>query len=543
MALTFNAIARAASFSPSQAFPLDARSYFESKDLAVAAALTAAEAGTKAASNTVYYIGQTLVVNEGSAATLYIIQPDKSLKEVGSVPVGDGKSIEVVDGEIKLKGFGAGYYKYNAEVEGKYEFVEGEFKAGLQPQIVSAAEGEGFEIAWYEPNPTTVEGLQSEITALSGSVNTLSSKLDNNYYTSQQIDNKGFVTIGEVDTHINKIITEAVDSDSLENLAQLVEYVNSHDTEIITDVANIEKQLSGIEVKDGAVKAYVDGAITSLNIGDYAKAQALSDLSKEVNEVVKPLAQGKQDPIVAGNGIAISGDKRTISADLGEGLSFAEGKIAINNDVKSVMTIVNGDVNTEGTLKYQLKQVRDAIPTDQDIIDLIAGQNYVTDSDINSFLKAEDFGQGLVLDDNSNKIIIDNTLVASKGDLDDVVERVDDIELVLDDLDNRYLKLEGGTLTGDLVLSGTFGLKKEDNANLIQYTTAYGIQIGNSSDKLLIAANERPSIHVVAADGGVVSQEVAYLSDIPTTVNVNQLVQTIGEELILNGGSAGKVTA
>ena len=39
MALTFNAIARAASFSPSQAFPLDARSYFESYDLAVAAAL------------------------------------------------------------------------------------------------------------------------------------------------------------------------------------------------------------------------------------------------------------------------------------------------------------------------------------------------------------------------------------------------------------------------------------------------------------------------------------------------------------------------
>lgn len=109
MALTFNAIARAASFSPSQAFPLDARSYFESYDLAVAAAQTAAEAGTKAASNTVYYIGQTLVVNENSKATLYIIQPDKSLKEVGAVPMGDGKSIEVVDGKIKLKGFGSGY--------------------------------------------------------------------------------------------------------------------------------------------------------------------------------------------------------------------------------------------------------------------------------------------------------------------------------------------------------------------------------------------------------------------------------------------------
>lgn len=193
MALTFNAIQRMASFDRGFAFPLDKHSYFESYELAVAAAAIAAEPGTKAANNVVYYIGQTLVVNEGGKATLYIIQPDKTLKEVGSVPVGDGKSIEVVDGQIKLKGFGSGYYQYNqkykpAPVEGEdnraedeksqYNFIEGEFKAGLQPQVVAKASGEGFEIAWYEPNPTTVEGLQAQITALDGSVNNLTSKVD-----------------------------------------------------------------------------------------------------------------------------------------------------------------------------------------------------------------------------------------------------------------------------------------------------------------------------------------------------------------------------
>ena len=105
MALTFNAINRAAAFNPTQAFPLDKRSYFESKDLAIAAAQTAAEPGTDAASNTVYYFGQTLVVNENNKATLYIIQPDKTLKEVGSVPVGDEQSIAVVDGQIQLMNF------------------------------------------------------------------------------------------------------------------------------------------------------------------------------------------------------------------------------------------------------------------------------------------------------------------------------------------------------------------------------------------------------------------------------------------------------
>jgi hypothetical protein len=187
MALNFGKGQRAIAFAPATAFPLDARSYFESYDLAVAAAAIAAEPGSDAAENTVYYFGETLVVNEGGKATLYIIQPDGTLKEVGAVPVGDGKSIEVVNGQIKLKGFGSGYYQYNTNYvpgsteEGKkdqYVFVEEGFKAGLQPQVVAKASGEGFEIAWYEPNPTTVEGLQSQITALDGSVNNLANKVD-----------------------------------------------------------------------------------------------------------------------------------------------------------------------------------------------------------------------------------------------------------------------------------------------------------------------------------------------------------------------------
>lgn len=233
MALTFNAIQRMASFDRGFAFPLDKHSYFESYELAVAAAAIAAEPGTKAANNVVYYIGQTLVVNEGGKATLYIIQPDKTLKEVGSVPVGDGKSIEVVDGQIKLKGFGSGYYQYNqkykpAPVEGEdnraedeksqYNFIEGEFKAGLQPQVVAKASGEGFEIAWYEPNPTTVEGLQAQITALDGSVNNLTSKVDAKadasslaLYQKQAISSiSGYASASTVEGALAEVMSQAM---------------------------------------------------------------------------------------------------------------------------------------------------------------------------------------------------------------------------------------------------------------------------------------------------------------------------------------------
>lgn len=153
------------SFNPTSAFPLDARSYFESLTQATAAAATADVAGS---STTTYYYGQTVVVVENSVATLYIIQPDKTLKEVGSVPVGDGKSITVEDGKIKIVGFDA------AEV-------------GAQPR--KKADG---TVEWVKPDTTTVEGLQTLVSGLESDVETLqTSKADaSSVYTKTEIDGK-----------------------------------------------------------------------------------------------------------------------------------------------------------------------------------------------------------------------------------------------------------------------------------------------------------------------------------------------------------------
>lgn len=153
------------SFNPTSAFPLDARSYFESLTQATAAAATADVAGS---STTTYYYGQTVVVVENSVATLYIIQPDKTLKEVGSVPVGDGKSITVEDGKIKIVGFDA------AEV-------------GAQPR--KKADG---TVEWVKPDTTTVEGLQTLVSGLESDVETLQTgKADaSSVYTKAEIDGK-----------------------------------------------------------------------------------------------------------------------------------------------------------------------------------------------------------------------------------------------------------------------------------------------------------------------------------------------------------------
>lgn len=81
MSMNFAKNARAVAFNPTSAFPLDARTYFESLEAAQNAASAAVEVGS---SDGVYYFGQTLSVVEGGVASFYIIQPDKSLKAVGS---------------------------------------------------------------------------------------------------------------------------------------------------------------------------------------------------------------------------------------------------------------------------------------------------------------------------------------------------------------------------------------------------------------------------------------------------------------------------
>ena len=93
----------AVSFNPQTAFPLDARYYFYSLSAAEAAAATAVEGGS---SDGTYFYGENVCVVTESSADLYIIQPDKTLKAVGSAVLGDGKSIEIVDGKVALKGFG-----------------------------------------------------------------------------------------------------------------------------------------------------------------------------------------------------------------------------------------------------------------------------------------------------------------------------------------------------------------------------------------------------------------------------------------------------
>ncbi len=170
------------SFNPTSAFPLDARYYFSTLTAAQEAAGAAVEVGS---SDGTYFIGQNLVVVEESKATLYVIQPDKSLKEVGSTPVGDDKSITVSpEGTISLVGLT-------------------EAATGAYP-----SKGADGSIQWVKPDTTTVEGLSQTVETLGNrtqalettvgnaenglvkDVNDVKTNLTKNYYNKSEVDQK-----------------------------------------------------------------------------------------------------------------------------------------------------------------------------------------------------------------------------------------------------------------------------------------------------------------------------------------------------------------
>ncbi len=92
MGLNFGKLNFSTSLNPTSAFPLDARSYFESYEAAALAASFATEAGS---SKSTYYYGQTLTVVENNKATFYIIQPNGTLQQISNSGSNENTSINI----------------------------------------------------------------------------------------------------------------------------------------------------------------------------------------------------------------------------------------------------------------------------------------------------------------------------------------------------------------------------------------------------------------------------------------------------------------
>ena len=275
MAMTFGTLDFAVAFNRQTAFPLDAKSYFESLELATAAAASAQEAGS---SETTYYYGQTIAVVEDSKATLYVIQPDKTLKEVGgNILIDENAFVKGEDGKLSLLGFA--------------DAVGG-------AQLVKTEDG---KISWVKPDTTTVEGLSTAIESLKTVVGD-----DKSGLVKQVAENKAAIDTlngdktvsGSVAYQIAQIVSDA--PEAYDTLKEIATWITNHAGDAATMNANIAQNASDIEalealVGNTAVATQIANAIdTALKNGEtdkYALAADLTSLSNEVDGIKSKLGE------------------------------------------------------------------------------------------------------------------------------------------------------------------------------------------------------------------------------------------------------------
>lgn len=325
MAMNFGTLDFAVAFNRQTAFPLDAKSYFESYDSAVAAAQAADEAGSK---KSVYYYGQVVSVVENGTAKLYIIQPDKTLKEAGGeIVINENVFAKDENGKLDLLGFAA---------------------ATAGAQLVKGSDG---KISWVAPSGTTVEGLDTRLTVVENAINgtgegetrvpglvekvgTLETNLAN-VYTKEEVNQKLSSVLnykGSVDNY-SDLPADAVKGDvyNVKN-ADTVHGVKAGDNVAFDgeawDVLAGTVELSGYLTKTEAETAYV------------AKEEGKTLISAELIEKLTNMnADGEKNVINAvSDEFAIDAETRT--------LSLAIGKIA-QDKIEGLAEALANKVNAE----------------------------------------------------------------------------------------------------------------------------------------------------------------------------------------------------
>ena len=267
------------SFNPTSGFPIDARYYFDTLSAAQEAAAAAVEVGS---SDGTYFYGMNLVVVESGEATMYVIQPNKTLKAVGTTPVGDNKSIVVSpEGTIALKGI------EDAET-GMYPAVGADGSIEWKAFDTSTTDGLTQSVNQLKGQMTAAEG---EIDALQGTVgdtgsglvkqvNDLSTNLSTNYYDKEAVDgliSGAFHFKGAADSYDGTDII--IDSEPLTGM-KTGDVYQVGDKEYVYDGTKWIELGFTIDLSNYALKTYVDSAVSGAKTelqgyADQAEADAL----------------------------------------------------------------------------------------------------------------------------------------------------------------------------------------------------------------------------------------------------------------------------
>lgn len=492
-----------------------------------------AEAEAYASTNAVAYPGQILAVVETTGTSIYYIDQNMALQPVGVIPAGDGKTISVSDdGVISLYG-----------IDGSLEEAK-----SYQPVYRNGT------LTWVELSSTTVEGLQTLIEGLRTDVDAINAKIgtvEENKTVVQMITEaqeaatyddtalSGRVTAiendylktadktalqSEISTAKAEAISEAVaavvgegtsaDFDTLKEIADWILSDTTGAASLVTRISAIESdylktadktalqgEIDALETLVGAlpeeavstnVVDYIQEAINGLKIGDYAKASELTALAERVTTLEEKVAA--LETVGAEKNVINSVDEAEFTVDSTRKLSVKE--IAMDK--------ITG-------LPAALEQK----------VSVQAGYRMITDSEGEKLEK-------LVLSEDGT-VEVSGTIAAGN---------VDGLE--------SWITTRAATLKGLSENNLTDALKtkiESSQANVIEIVKVNGVAVEVSAEdkSVNIPMATAAALGVVKgtdAENGIAVADDGTMS--VNSVNVNKLVQTEGDSIVLDGGNSAE---
>lgn len=530
MALDFGKLNFSVSFNPTSAFPLDARSYFESLTSAQAAAASAQEAGD---STTTYYYGQTIAVVESGTATLYVIQPNKTLAAVG--------------GEISIN-------------ENVFTFDEsGNLDLYAFADAVSGAQltkGSDGKISWVKPDTTTVEGLSTAVAALEQ-------------------------TVGDSSSGLVKDVAD--NSTAIESLTSVV---GNAEAGLVKDVADNTAAISTIEttladkanIDDVYTKSQVDGLVSSTftykgTVQNYA---ALPTTDNKIGDVYNIEESTLASGIRAGDNVAWNGTSWDVLAgfidlseyatteDLAEKVDKVEGKQLSTEDFTTALktklegvaegatAVIVENVLTSTSTTNALSAAQGKALKDQ--IDAIDLSDYALKTELPGIA-----GENLGLVKNGGNVVIGEDGTLNFTESEDYISSVDTTQFTVSAGQLTLNNLAISKVTGlTEALADKVDVEEGKGLSTNDFTNEYKAQLDSFISEPAITEVQVGGVPLTPSNGmvnipaatasvlGAVLSSTAENSVVVATngtmsvnsLNVNKLVQTADESLILNGGSA-----
>ena len=351
MALNFGKLNFSTSFNPTSAFPIDARTYFESLVSAQEAAATAEEAGS---ANTTYYYGQILVVNEGGAVAAYQITPAKALQKLAATTSSGDLAHDVAELQEKVE-----------QLESTLSTISGTLST-VQETVSTHTENIATLSSGLEGVKGTVSTLSTNLDALTGRVTTAEGTLGTLSGIVSTLSGKVGANETAISTLSGKVSTNET---AISGLTDRVTQAESDIDELqgkITGLTGAMHFKGVVEALPEELDTYEPGDVILFGTKEYVcvdneGAKEWHELGDEGSHLTKTEAESTYVKKTFNlNGHTLSGASLSITAaDVGADASgTAEG---VKTELDGKITTLSGRVDQLETDKVVASDITDAI--------------------------------------------------------------------------------------------------------------------------------------------------------------------------------------